>query len=84
MLGMAKRDESRRHAARCGKLLNTSGKNQERFAGRLFADADVAPAYPLPMVLALKYFSNYSREPSGLRPRRAQLTIGPCRRVGRV
>ena len=29
-------------------------------------------------------FSNHSREPSGLRRRCAQLTIGPCRRVGRV
>jgi hypothetical protein len=52
MLGIAKRDDSRRHAARCGKLLNRSREDQERFAGRLFADADVAPAHPLPMVLA--------------------------------
>ena len=51
MHGMAKRGESRHHAARCDKLLNRSGKNQERFFGRLFADADLAPAIALPIVL---------------------------------
>src|SRR5260370_26256634 len=45
MLSVAERDEGRRDAALCSKLLRRSRKNQKWFASRSFLDVDVAPTH---------------------------------------
>src|SRR5437868_15490607 len=45
MFGVTKSNQRRHYAAFCGKFLRRSRKNEKRFATRLFADVDIAPAH---------------------------------------
>jgi hypothetical protein len=45
MFGVAERDQGRYYASLFGKCFGRYREDEERFAGRLFADADVAPTH---------------------------------------